>query len=159
MAVMIVVAQKEWMVHMAERDQNNSLFRKKVVDRISSPEQLTMYLRVTNPGIWTVLAAVILLMAGILVWSAVGTLETTVDAKVVVEDHTAQVFPVKRASDMQAGMLLRVSSVNAAIASVGEDEYGRAFGKAEIFLPDGTYEGEVVIEQIHPIRFLTGSGR
>lgn len=156
---MIVVAFKDWMVHMAERDQNNSLFRKKVVDRISSPEQLTMYLRVTNPGIWAVLAAVILLMAGILVWSSVGTLETTIDAKVVVEDHTAQIFPVRRASEMQAGMPLRVSSTEAAIASVKEDEYGRVVGKAEIFLPDGFYEGEVVIERIHPIRFLTGSGR
>ena len=42
-----------------------NIFRKKTLDRISSPEQLTDYLRVTNPGIWLVLATVVLLLAGI----------------------------------------------------------------------------------------------
>ena len=32
-----------------------SLFRKKAMDRISSPEDLTSYLKVTNPGVWSVL--------------------------------------------------------------------------------------------------------
>ena len=62
--------------------------------RISSPEQLTDYLRVTNPGIWVVLAAVILLLAGVLAWSMVGTLETEAEVKIVVSDHTAQVIPL-----------------------------------------------------------------
>lgn len=39
-----------------------SLFRKETMDRISSPEDLTDYLKVTNPGIWIVLAAVIVLV-------------------------------------------------------------------------------------------------
>ena len=52
---------------MEESTVRKSLFRKETLDRISSPEQLTDYLRVTNPGIWVVLAAVILLLAGILV--------------------------------------------------------------------------------------------
>ncbi len=42
---------------------NTSFFRKKSLDRISSPEQLTDYLRVTNPGIWIFLAAVVVLLA------------------------------------------------------------------------------------------------
>ena len=36
---------------MAEQE-NGTLFRQKTLDRISSPEQLTDYLRITNPGIW-----------------------------------------------------------------------------------------------------------
>ena len=44
---------------MAEQEPK-SVFRKQTLDRISSPEQLTDYLRVTNPGIWVVLAAVII---------------------------------------------------------------------------------------------------
>lgn len=47
---------------MAENTE--TVFRKKTLDRISSPEQITDYLRVTNPGIWVVLVAVILLLAG-----------------------------------------------------------------------------------------------
>ncbi len=37
---------------MASGEQ--SLFRKETMDRISSPEDLTDYLKVTNPGIWAI---------------------------------------------------------------------------------------------------------
>ena len=89
-------------------DNTQTVFRKKTLDRISSPEQLTDYLRVTNPGIWVVLAAVILLLAGVLAWSMMGTLETKTEVKVVVSDHTAKIIPLgsERLAD---GMLLRVS--------------------------------------------------
>ena len=40
--------------------QKNQIFRRKSLDTISLPEQLTSYLRVTTPGIWAVLTAVIL---------------------------------------------------------------------------------------------------
>ena len=63
--------------------KNTSVFRQKNLDRISSPEQLTDYLRVTNPGIWLVLAAVIVLLAGVFAWATVGTLETTAGATVI----------------------------------------------------------------------------
>ena len=51
-------------------DEHVGLFRKKSMERITSPEHLTQYLRVTNPGIWIILMSVIVLLAGILVWSA-----------------------------------------------------------------------------------------
>ena len=90
---------------MAEQ-KKVSVFRKKTLDRISSPEQLTDYLRVTNPGIWVILAAVIVLLAGIFVWSMVGTLETTAEARVIMENHIAQVVPAG-AESLNAGMTLR----------------------------------------------------
>ena len=40
-------------------ENNQTLFRKKAMARISSPEDLTSYLRVTSPGMWIVLAAVV----------------------------------------------------------------------------------------------------
>ena len=43
---------------MAENEKK-SIFRQKALDRINSPEQLTDYLRVTNPGIWLVLIAAV----------------------------------------------------------------------------------------------------
>lgn len=52
-----------------------SVFRQKSLNRVSSPEQLNDYIRVTRPSVWLVLAAVILLLAGIIVWSIVGTVE------------------------------------------------------------------------------------
>lgn len=40
-------------------EQKEKIFRKESLERISSPEQLTDYLRVTNPGIWIILASII----------------------------------------------------------------------------------------------------
>ena len=42
---------------------NQPLFRKKSVDKVSSPEQLNEYIRVANPGVWMVLAAIVILLA------------------------------------------------------------------------------------------------
>ena len=142
---------------MAE-NQETTLFRKKAMARISSPEDLTGYLRVTSPGVWIVLAAVIVLLVGLLAWSAVGTLETTVDAAVIVRSHTAQIVAAGQGADtLEAGMPLRVASQEFVIASVDFDEYGRAVARAEVSLPDGTYDGEIVVEQTRPIEFLLES--
>jgi len=133
-----------------------TVFRKKTLDRIASPEQLTDYLRVTNPGIWVILVAVILLLAGVFAWSMVGTLETKAEVKVVVSDHTAQVIALGPET-LAEGMPLRVGGQDCIIACTGEDEYGRLTGTAEVTLPDGTYEGSVVVEAVHPISFLLES--
>ncbi len=140
---------------MPEQEQT-TVFRKKTLDRISSPEQLTDYLRVTNPGIWVVLAAVILLLAGIFAWSMVGTLETTAEAIVIVEDHVAQIVPAG-AEYLAAGMPLRVVEQEFVIAAAETDDYGRVTGTAEVSLPDGTYEGTVVVDSTRPIDFLLTS--
>ena len=139
---------------MAENTQN--VFRKKTLERISSPEQLTDYLSVTNPGIWVILAAVILLLAGVFAWSMAGTLETKAEVKVVVSDHTAQVIPLG-SETLAGGMPLRVSGQDCQIAFAQSDEYGRSVGTAEVALPDGTYDAKVVTETTHPIRFLMES--
>ena len=50
-------------------DEKNNIFRQKSMERLSSPEQLNDYLKVTNPAVWVVLAAVIFLLAGLFIWS------------------------------------------------------------------------------------------
>ena len=137
---------------------NQTLFRKKAMARISSPEDLTGYLRVTNPGMWIILAAVIVLLVGLFAWSAVGTLETTVDATAIVRDHTAQIVASGQGADeLEAGMPLRIASQEFVIASVDSDEYGRATAYAELPLPDGSYDAAIVVEQTRPVEFLMES--
>lgn len=136
--------------------QEQSIYRNETIEHISSPEQLTDYLHVTNPGIWVILAAVIFLLVGVFVWSIVGTLETTVKTTVVVENHHARVIPA-RAEELLAGMPLRIAGQEYVIAAAEPDEYGRSFGIAEIALPDGIYDGTVVVERTRPIDFLLTS--
>lgn len=55
----------------------NEIFRKKSIEKHSSPEQLNDYIRVTKPSVWIVLLAVIILLVGIMIWSLFGTVEVT----------------------------------------------------------------------------------
>ena len=57
---------------MAEENQDKQVFRKKSLERLDSPEQLNDYIRVTNPGVWLLLAGIIVLLAGACVWGFVG---------------------------------------------------------------------------------------
>ena len=54
-----------------------SIFRQKSLDKVSSPEQLNDYIRVTTPSVWLVLAALVVLLVGMLAWSIFGTVEVT----------------------------------------------------------------------------------
>ena len=69
---------------MAEK----SIFRDKSLERISTPEQLNDYIKVTKPSIWVVLIATILLIAGALVWAIFGKIEVN------TENGTRTVAPI-----------------------------------------------------------------
>ena len=59
---------------MAQK-QGSGIFRKKSMERVSSPEALNDYIRVTTPSVWIVLIALAALLVGILAWSVFGTVE------------------------------------------------------------------------------------
>ena len=139
---------------MAEHNQS-SVFRQKSLDSISSPEQLTDSLRVTHPGIWAILAAVIILLGGMFAWSALGRLETVANGKAVVKDGTASIMVTDmNKGDVQSGMPVRIGRETVNITSVETDDYGRAVAYAPVSAADGKYDVEIVTESIHPISFL-----
>ena len=137
-------------------EEKKSIYREKTLERLSTPDQLTDYLRVTNPGVWAILAAVIILLAGIFIWSFAGVLETKTPATVIVSSSKA-VVAAEDTKKLTEGDELRVASQSYVISAVTTDEFGRKMGVAEVDLPDGSYEGVVVVEKIHPIKFLTES--
>lgn len=52
----------------------NSIFRQKSIDKVSSPEKLDDYIKVTTPSVWIALMAMILLLVGAIVWGFFGEL-------------------------------------------------------------------------------------
>lgn len=70
-------------------EEKTSIFRNKTVESVQSPEVLDSYLRVTTPGVWIFLAAVVCLLAGVIVWSIFGTIESKVNVAVYNEDGEA----------------------------------------------------------------------
>ncbi|MBR0147438.1 MAG: hypothetical protein IJM25_12360 [Eubacterium sp.] len=75
---------------MAENEKSSGLFRQKSVDRMSNPEQLNDYIRVTTPSVWLVLAAVFVLLVGIVVWTIFGTVTEHTE-----EGSTREVHPIE----------------------------------------------------------------
>ncbi len=71
---------------MEEEKKGTKLFREKSLETIESPESLNDYLRVTSPGVWLVLAAVIVLLVGGILWSVLGRIDTKRQAAVVTSE-------------------------------------------------------------------------
>lgn len=154
---------------------NEQLFRKKSIDRVSSPEQLDSYIRVANPGIWMVLAAIIVLLAGVCVWSVLGRLDTTVPAAAICEEGSVSVY-VKEGeyTRLQTGMEVRIGEQSCSITEICPlpvaaaevlSDYALHVGgfvdddwiyavKTDAQLVDGVYAAEIVVESVAPMSFV-----
>ena len=136
-------------------EQKNKIFSQRALDRINSPEQLNDYLKVTNPGIWVILAAVITLLIGVIAWASLGKLETTVSAMADVSDGTANVWATENPPvPIAAGMTVRIGSEEYSIASMSKDDHGRTVALVPVELLDGDYEAKIVVETVSPVTFL-----
>jgi hypothetical protein len=103
-----------------------------------------------------ILTAVIILLAGVFVWSCVGVLETKSPSTIIVENQKARIA-TRDLKELTEDDELRVDDKSYDITSVTTDEFGRKIGIASVDLPDGVYDGIVIVEKTHPIEFLTRS--
>ncbi len=71
---------------MPEQEGKN-IFREKSLKKVSSPESLNDYIRVTTPSVWIVLPALVGLLAGMLVWSIFGSVAVHAEDGTVSEVH------------------------------------------------------------------------
>lgn len=154
---------------------NNGIFREKSVRRVSSPEQLGDYIRVSNPSVWMALAAIIVLLAGVCVWGIFGRLETTVPAPIVVKDGQAVCYVTEKdAMSVKEGMTVtvngqayRVISVAAVPTEITDsfDAYALHIGgfgvgdwvytvTVDAAMADGTYAAEIVTDSVSPMSFV-----
>ena len=156
---------------------NNSLFRKKSIDRVSSPEQLNDRLRVTNAGVWLLLGGILLILAGICIWGIFGRLNTLLPVCAVTEQGQTICY-VKEDSRNQVaiGMEVTTESGTTSVAEValqpiqvdaGFPEYLCHVGNLskgewvyvvtlkEPLGEDGSiFSADIVIESIAPVKFV-----
>ncbi len=138
-------------------DKQPSLFRKKSLDRISEPDQLTDYLRVTKPAVWLVLAAILVLLVGLFVWSLTGNVEMTADGDAVVSDGEAMIMLEDNEKYRLAeGMKAVIADSETTITSIEVNEFGKPVGYAAAYIADGTYPASIVIRTAHPFELLFG---
>lgn len=124
--------------------------------RISSPEQLNDYLKVTNPKIWLLLVAVALLVVGLLLWSSFTTIESYASgtARAVGGELIVSFDDPNKASKVQAGMEMEVGDVKTDVLTVGTDENGNPVASARANIPDGSYDVRVGYKSTQVISML-----
>ena len=70
-------------------NKENTIFREKSISKVSSPESLNDYIKVTTPSVWIVLTALVVLLVGILAWSIFGRVKTH-----TADGNTEEVAPI-----------------------------------------------------------------
>lgn len=131
---------------------NEQIFRKKSLDKIKSPENLSDYVRVTNPGLWLLLAAVIVLLTGAVIWGAYGHIETVVEADMHIKDGKAFCYvSSEEIGKIEKGMAVRSGKTEGRVC---ETEPEKSCVQVEIELANGHYDAEIVTESIKPLSFV-----
>ena len=157
-------------------EQKVKLFREKSLEAVESPESLNDYLRVTSPGVWLVLAAVICLLVGAILWGVFGHIKTVTPVAVTVENGKSvcyvpyakvdgvmnqgvvqldgKDYPMDTAAECEMivvaeGTSLRI--LRAGNLSVGDPV---VLVPADTDLADGVYAGVAVTEDLRPISLL-----
>jgi hypothetical protein len=156
----------------------NNIFKKSSMERINSPEQLNDYIRVTNPSVWVVLAAIILLLAGVFIWGFFGSLSSSLkltgvarDGRIICYLSEEDAYKVKEDMEVKSGDIKgRIASISMAPLSYEEagekyaDEYTRhALGLTnwnyEIIVDakgveDGLVRLDIITDRVSPISFI-----
>ena len=149
-----------------------NLFRQETLDHISSPEELHDYMKVTSPRLWMILAAVVALLVGFIVYASVATLENKLDVKAEVYVYTDPetgkrfvddfmvIIPDEKKDLVQREMVVRFAGYEGKIEYIIQNkEATEAHVSFEqpidaTNIAEGTYDAEVVLEQVSPIKFL-----
>ena len=136
---------------------SEEIFRKKSLDKVKSPESLDDYIRVSNPGVWLLLISVIVLLVGACVWGFFGHIDSTVPSVVCIENGNAVCY-VDDAdlSSLQTGLTVKFENTEAVITHIGEKtDLGYSCSlSTDSSLPDGYYEGKIVVKSYRPLSFV-----
>ena len=135
---------------------DDTIFRKKSLDKISSPESLGDYLHVTNPSVWMILAAVILLLVGMLIWASTSNIDSYAYGTAQVENGNRRISfdDQQAAGNVESGLTVIIGETRSTVTGVGIDEAGQTFASASTTLADGSYPAKVLLRQTQVIRLL-----
>lgn len=102
-----------------------------------------------------VLTAIIVMLAGLIICSSIGTVETSYPVAADVKAGEASIVLDKDTEyTVKEGMTLRVAGEDITIENVRRLDSGETVVTAEVSLQDGTYDAKIVTERITPITFL-----
>lgn len=130
---------------------SEEIFRKKSLDRVKSPEDLNDYVRVANPGVWLIIAAIIILLIGTVIWGILGRVETKVDVDLISKDGLVVIS--NNDVEFKDGMTVEFNGKKYNVEVFDGSSLGSMFVSG-LALTDGTYSAQLVVESINPISFI-----
>ena len=136
--------------------EEKQIFRKNVMDRLSSPEELNDYLHVTRPAVWIALGAVILVLIGALVWSNVTYVSSYVTGTAEVKDGVMTVL-IDRDTPfidrIEVGQDILVGDIQTTVSGLGYREDG-IIATAASTLSDGNYPARIRFSKTQMIAMI-----
>ena len=150
----------------------------KKLRKVDSPEQLNQYIKLSNPGVWILLIAIVVLLIGVCAWGFFGKIDTKITTVAISGDYNSYVY-IKEADLEKIKNGMNVEIVNnenkyeiVEIETTPEkvtdelSEYARHLGNFQIGewvykcrlnknLKEGAYGANIVVESIAPMVFIT----
>lgn len=130
-----------------------AIYREKSLKRISSPEELDRYVRISKPGTWIVLLVILVLLTSFIIWSIFGRLTTTISVDVQIENNNSEILV---SDDVVESILpgMKVLYDDKTVGTVSMVDENGNIVLSPLDLEDGTYQMDIVVEEISPIYFI-----
>lgn len=157
---------------------DETVFREKSIERLSSPDRLNDYVKLADPGVWFILAAIVMILTGACIFGVFGHLDSTVPGVGIVSGGK-MVCLVKKEYGSRFGdnMKAKIDGREYAASlrsdkpvTIGDstDSYALYLGNMQprewVYeidvggdFADGNYEADLVTDEISPLSFLFGS--
>ena len=150
----------------------------KKLKKVNSPDQLNQYIRLSNPGVWILLLAIVVLLVGVCIWGYFGKIDTKIKTVVISDNYTSYLYVKEEdMAKIKNGMQVELNNNENVfeIADIEEtpekvtddmDEYARHLGNFQVGewvykcrlnknVKEGTYSANIIIESIAPMTFIT----
>ncbi len=113
-----------------EEIDDHPIFRRKLLDKLNSPEQLDTLITITSPRSWLIVLALGILVVATFVWGFAATIETTVEGHGVLVDNgqADNVEVVVYTSMRDARRIHQGSEIKISPLSFRPEEYGLLVG-------------------------------
>lgn len=133
------------------------LFRENVLKKLSTPEDLTTYIKVSTPSSWLIAIGGFIFVVGVCVWLFFGVINTRIQTTVVAKNGIIQSIVDKdEMQRVQKKMKVKINNDYLEVASVGS--YDSDINGYRLYidgdLPDGVYPAEIILEAVRPIEFF-----
>lgn len=123
--------------------------------KASSPDDLNDCIRVAGTGVWLILAAVIVLLAGVCIWGIFGHVDTVAEATATVENNTASFYVEDKSTfPIPETIIAKLEGAEYVLEPRNGVSGEALVGSCEVSLPDGEYPAEIVLEREKPISFI-----